>query len=151
MHLYITVSNFIQVICEEECLLPLDFKEAGERGGDFDLRKIFDDTLVSIRPIDAVTLVDNHDTQPGQALESWVNPQFKPLAYAFILLREQGYPCVFWGDIFGCQQDGDTPASPPMSSLDRFIKARSLFAFGPTRDYLGEWTVTVDRGIPAVD
>lgn len=55
--------------------------------------------VVQNRPIDAVTLVDNHDTQIGQSLESWVNPQFKPLAYALILLRPEGYPCVFYGDL----------------------------------------------------
>jgi hypothetical protein len=38
-------------------------------------------------------------TQVGQSLESWVNPQFKPLAYSLILLRVDGYPCVFFGDL----------------------------------------------------
>ena len=42
--------------------------------------------------------MDNHDTQPCQSLESWVEPWFKPLAYALILLRRDGYPCVFQGD-----------------------------------------------------
>ena len=34
----------------------------------------------------SVTFVDNHDSQPGQALESWVDEWFRPLAYALILL-----------------------------------------------------------------
>ena len=31
----------------------------------------------------------------GQSLESVVSPWFKPLAYAFILTRAEGYPSVF--------------------------------------------------------
>jgi alpha-amylase len=34
--------------------LHYNFKEAGEAGSDFDLRKIFDGTVVQTRPIDAV-------------------------------------------------------------------------------------------------
>lgn len=39
-----------------------NFKEASDRGKDFDLRSIWDGTVVKSHPIDAVTLVDNHDT-----------------------------------------------------------------------------------------
>ncbi|KAG9102539.1 hypothetical protein FRC06_001813 [Ceratobasidium sp. 370] len=111
--------------------LHYSFKEAGEAGSNYDLRKIFDNTLVKIRPMDAVTLVDNHDTQVGQALESWVSPGFKPIAYALILLRGDGYPCVFYGDLYGC--GGDNPQEP-VSQLADFIRARKLFAYGETRD-----------------
>ncbi|EEB93016.1 hypothetical protein MPER_08387, partial [Moniliophthora perniciosa FA553] len=72
--------------------LHYKFKEAGDCANGYDLRTIWDGTVVQKRPIDAVTLVDNHDTQIGQALESWVSPVFKPLAYAMILLRPDGYP-----------------------------------------------------------
>jgi len=89
--------------------LHYNFKQAGEAGDSYDLRKIFDNTVLQkryavivsiahavvtdfIRPIDAVTLVDNHDTQVGQALESCVPSWFKPLAYSLILLRPDGYP-----------------------------------------------------------
>jgi len=41
--------------------LHYNFKEAGERGNSFDLRAIWDGTVVQNRPIDAVTLVDNHE------------------------------------------------------------------------------------------
>ena len=44
--------------------------EAGQAGADYDLRTIFDDSLVQVKPDRAVTFVDNHDTQQGQALES---------------------------------------------------------------------------------
>ncbi|KZW03954.1 putative alpha-amylase [Exidia glandulosa HHB12029] len=114
--------------------LHYKFKEAGDAGHDYDLRKIFDDTVVQMRPIDAVTIVDNHDTQVGQSLESWVSPVFKPLAYALILLRVDGYPCVFWGDLYGCAGPKDN-APQPMKQLGDFIRARKLFAYGELRDY----------------
>src|SRR4051812_4314631 len=79
--------------------VPLHFKfmEAGQKGRDFDLSKIFDGTLTQRNALMSVTFVDNHDSQPGQALQSWVADWFKPLAYALILLRKDGYPCLFYG------------------------------------------------------
>nr|AFX74688.1 alpha amylase [Glaciozyma antarctica] len=112
--------------------LHYNFKEAGDAAENYDLRKIFDGTLVQSRPMDAVTLVDNHDTQPEEALESWVSPQFKPLAYALILFRQDGYPCVFGGDLYGCNSETKVE---PMTQLADFIRIRKLFAYGPTRDY----------------
>jgi len=112
--------------------LHYNFKQAGDSGRDFDMRSIWDGTVVQARPIDAVTIVDNHDTQIGQSLQSWVSPSFKPLAYAMILLRGQGYPCVFWGDLYGC--GGNNPQQA-VSSLSTMIKARLLFSYGETRDY----------------
>ncbi|KAG8934554.1 hypothetical protein FRC02_009766 [Tulasnella sp. 418] len=41
--------------------LHYNFKEAGDRGNAFDLRSIWDGTIVQRRPVDAVTLVDNHE------------------------------------------------------------------------------------------
>ena len=69
--------------------VPLHFHmfEASRSNGTYDMRNIFKDTLVEADPELAVTFVDNHDTQYGQALESWVLEWFKPLAYALILLR----------------------------------------------------------------
>ncbi|EJD53851.1 putative alpha-amylase [Auricularia subglabra TFB-10046 SS5] len=112
--------------------LHYNFKEAADTGSGYDLRTIFDGTVVQARPIDAVTLVDNHDTQKGQSLESWISPQFKPLAYALILTRPAGYPCVFWGDLYGCA--GKDPQEP-MKQLGDFVRARKLFAYGEMRDY----------------
>ncbi|KIO30364.1 glycoside hydrolase family 13 protein [Tulasnella calospora MUT 4182] len=124
--------------------LHYNFKEASDRGENFDLRRIWDGSLVSNRPVDAVTLVDNHDTQIGQSLQSWVQPWFKPLAYAMILLRPAGYPCVFWGDLYGCRAGNDDnipnnpPAQPAITQLGDIIKARKLFSYGelkPENDY----------------
>ncbi|KAF8217704.1 alpha-amylase [Mycena galopus ATCC 62051] len=112
--------------------LHYNFKEAGDRGREYDLRAIWDGTVVQKRPIDAVTLVENHEYQVGQSLESAVNPTFKPLAYALILLRPSGYPCVFWGDMYGCK--GDNPQQP-VTQLGDLVRARKLFAYGELRDY----------------
>ncbi|KIY63156.1 glycoside hydrolase family 13 protein [Cylindrobasidium torrendii FP15055 ss-10] len=112
--------------------LHYNFKEAGEAKENFDMRAIWDGTVVQKRPIDAVTLVDNHDTQVGQALESWVSSGFKPLAYSLILLRPDGYPCVFYGDLYGTL--GENPQQP-VSQLADIIRARKLYAYGELRDY----------------
>jgi alpha-amylase len=48
----------------------------------------------------SVSFVDNHDTdQSGGALYSPI-ANLKQLAYAYILTREKGYPCVFYKDYF---------------------------------------------------
>ena len=81
--------------------LHLKFHQASKQGDGFDMAQIFTDTLTAADPAHAVTLVANHDTQPLQSLEAPVEPWFKPLAYALILLREQGVPCVFYPDLYG--------------------------------------------------
>lgn len=140
--------------------LHYNFKEAGDAGKDYDLRSIFDGTVVKERPIDAVTLVENHDTQRGQALESSVSPQFKPLAYAMILLRIDGYPCVFLGDLDGCRggdgdpkDEGKKVVVPPVNDLTKLIRARKYFAFGQQNDYFDHpqcigWVRTGEEGKP---
>lgn len=85
-----------------------------------------------------------------------MSPVFKPLAYALILLRPDGYPyvspyplhltsvnlpnhpgsigssCVFWGDLYGTS--GPNPQQP-VSQLSDLIRARKLFAYGEMREY----------------
>ena len=70
----------------------------------------------------AITFVDNHDTQPGQSLCSWIPDWFKPLAYAIILLRKQGTPCVFYGDYYGIEHDG---VSSKKDILEKMMLARN--------------------------
>lgn len=41
--------------------LHYNFVEAASSGASFDMRKIFDGSLVQYRPQDAVTLVNNHE------------------------------------------------------------------------------------------
>ena len=113
--------------------LHFRFHEASHRGRDFDLSKILADTLVTVAPFHAVTFVDNHDSQPGQALASWVEDWFKPIAYALILLRQDGYPCVFYGDYEGVE--GENPIAGKKDILDKLLLARKLYAYGEQEDY----------------
>jgi alpha-amylase len=123
--------------------LHYKFKEAADKGRDFDLRSIFEGTLVGANPIVAVTFVENHDSQPGQALQSPVADWFKPIAYAFILLREAGYPCVFYGDYFG--NDGsrgeDQKLVAHRTVIDAMLAARAKFLFGGQKDYFESETL----------
>lgn len=100
-----------------------------------DLRKVFDDTLVQARPDAAVTCVMNHDTQPGQTVATPIEGFFKPLAYALILLRAQGYPCVFYGDLYGMKGDDEEPPACG-GKLSDIILARKLYAYGAQEDYM---------------
>ena len=111
--------------------LHFRFVRAAEEGNHFDLRTMFDDTLLAREPDYAVTFVDNHDTQPSQALQSWVGEWFKPLAYALILLRQQGTPCVFYGDLYGIPHDGIAP----VRGLEQLLLARREYANGEQTDY----------------
>ncbi len=117
--------------------VPLHFRfvDAANQGSKYDMRTIFNDTFVNSNPLKAVTFVDNHDTQPGQSLESWVKAWFKPLAYAIILLRQEGYPCVFYGDYYGIPNN-DIP--PMKQTLRPLIKARELYAYGKQNDYFDD-------------
>lgn len=104
---------------------------------DADLRTVFDGTLVQAEPVNAVTLVMNHDTQPYQALEAPIEPFFKPLAYALILLRYDGYPCVFYGDMYGMDPKSDKQTFAPScgGALPKLTLARKLYAYGLQKDY----------------
>src|SRR5437764_12481328 len=91
------------------------------------------------------TCVQNHDTQEWQSLEATVDPWFVPLAYAFILLQaNRGYPCVFYGDLYGIR--GPRPRPPACDGkLPKLMLARKLYAYGPQINYLdradcGGWT-----------
>ena len=126
--------------------LHFHFCEASGAGGSYPMSHLFDNTLVSSRAENAVTFVDNHDTEPGQALSSFVQEWFKPMAYACILLRPSGIPCVFYGDYYGI------PAFniPPVLYLDKMVRLRSLSAYGELRDYLDDdnligWTLSGDE------
>ena len=52
--------------------LHYNLYDASLKGADYDLTTIFEQTLVKNHPEHAVTFVENHDTQRGQALESTV-------------------------------------------------------------------------------
>ena len=110
--------------------------DASKSGADYDLRTIFDQTLAKNHPESAVTFVDNHDTQRGQALESTVEEWFKPAAYALILLRESGLPCVFYGDYYGIS--GEFAQESFQDELDKLLDIRLNLAYGEQNDYFDD-------------
>ncbi|RFS14206.1 alpha-amylase [Emticicia sp. C21] len=122
--------------------LHYNFHNASKAGKEYDLRGIFNNSLLSIRPDLAITFVENHDTQPFQSLESTVDAWFKPLAYALILLRKDGYPCVFYCDLYGTcysekRHDGleEKIVLPKISALEKLLSARKEYAWGEQYDY----------------
>ena len=119
--------------------VPLHYHllQAANANGQFDMRTLFDNTLVGVKPECSVTFVDNHDTQPGQALFSFIPAWFKPIAYALILLGKEGIPCIFYGDYYGIPHDNIAPTP----SLKKLIKLRERFAYGEQRSYFDDASV----------
>ncbi len=148
------LTHYLDSCGKTMCLfdVPLHFNLmcASCSGGNFDMRHIFDSTLVDARPERAATFVDNHDTQPGQALQSWVQGWFKPLAYVLILLRQGGTPCVFCGDYYGIPYDNIGAVGPQLEGL---LRLRRDVALGEQTDYLDDfniigWTRADDEAHP---
>jgi len=118
--------------------LHMHLHDASKAHGEYNMATILNDTLVSRHPMCAVTFVDNHDTQPGQALQSWVEDWFKPHAYAITMLRQDGYPCVFYGDYYGIPHDN---IASKKSMLNKMMKLRKRLAYGPQHDYFDDYNV----------
>ncbi len=121
--------------------LHFNFHEASLQKSDYDLRKIFDGTLVQVKPELSVTFVENHDTQPLQSLESTVDYWFKPLAYALILLREQGTPMVFYPCMYGADYTDEKEGKKieislvNVEELEQLLMVRKGMAYGNQIDY----------------
>jgi len=122
--------------------LQSNFHKASLEGNNYDLTGIFNGSLVSVRPELAVTLVENHDTQPLQSLENPVEGWFRPIAYALILLRAAGYPCVFYTDLYGSEytdagNDGEDHrvTLEQLQGIDVMLLTRKHLAYGAQRDY----------------
>jgi alpha-amylase len=138
---YIEVTNGRMSLFDAP--LHHNFHQASKQGKDYNLASIFQNSLVNVRPDLAVTVIDNHDTQPLQSLEAPVESWFKPLGYALILLRDQGYPCVFYPDIYGTHytdkgRDGKDHEIflEKTKNIEDLLKARSVYAYGLQREYL---------------
>lgn len=116
--------------------LRFKFRNASWAGQEFDLRELNQNTLMTEQPAKAVTFVENHDYQFGRELDSHVKEWFKPLAYAFILLREQGYPCIFFPDYYGSHDNGNHKAQTiGREFIDLLLRLRKQFALGEERFY----------------
>ena len=98
---------------------------------------LYQDTLSLTKPELAITFVDNHDTQPGQSLSSFIPPWFKPIAYSLILLRAVGTPCLFYGAYYGIPHTGVSP----VCGIKKLVKIRQLYAYGEERMYFDDQNV----------
>ncbi len=107
---------------------------SASKDDNYDLREILNKTLLKENPLKAVTFVDNHDTEIGQALESYINNWFKIPAYSIILLRNDGYPCVFYGDLYGIPKF----EIKPLEEIKTLIKLRKEVAYGKQNDYFDD-------------
>ena len=141
--------------------LHYTFHQASRAGNRFEMWHLLNNSFTQAAPTHAVTFVENHDSQPLQALESVVEPWFKPLAYAFILLRQGGTPCVFYADYYGAEyKDWDKYGQHhniTMPShrwiIDKFLDARQNHAYGKQHDYFDHpntvgWTRLGDETHP---
>jgi alpha-amylase len=121
--------------------LHFNFHLASMQGVDYDMRKIFEGSLVQVKPQLAITFVDNHDTQPLQSLESTVDYWFKPLAEALVLLREQGIPCVFYPSVYEARYEDHVNGEKVyvemngIEHIEEMLKVRKHLAYGMQRDY----------------
>ncbi len=138
LHHYISQTEGVMSLFDVP--LHMKFHDASRIGSSFDMRTILDRTLVKEQPALAVTFVENHDTQPCEKLESPVEPWFKPLAYAFILLRREGYPCIFYADYYGAQYSNcrggfDVILYSHQFLINKFLWARKAYGYGDQHDY----------------
>jgi alpha-amylase len=134
-------GDFPQRVCLFDFPLRFKFGDAARQRGAYDLRRLNEGTFVAERPDLAVTFVENHDYEFGRGQDSHVEEWFKPLAYAFILLRAGGYPCVFFPDYYGSEDwvEGGKlwhqGHAPGREYLDLLMKLRKQFALGEERYY----------------
>lgn len=75
---------------------------------------------------------------------------FKPLAYAIILLRQNGYPCVFYGDYYGIPSE---KIASKKEILDKLLMLRKDYVYGNQHDYFDHmsivgWTLEGDKRSP---
>ena len=128
LHRYISETNGETSLFD----VPLHYNfYNASKDENYNLIQILDKTLMKENPSKAVTFVDNHDTQPEQSLQSYVERWFKLPAYSIILLRDEGYPCVFYGDFYGIKHND----IEKIEGLKEMITIRKEKAYGKQNDY----------------
>lgn len=119
--------------------VPLHFniRDMSYADGNYNMASILNNTLLQRRPGQAITFIDNHDSQPGQSLESFVNVWMKQVVYALILLHKDGVPCIFYGDLYGIP----CTRNIPIPRLRTMVRVRHDFAYGAQHDYMDDYDV----------
>lgn len=124
-------GSFPQSISVLDFPLRFKFKQASFDNENYSLPDLNRGTLMAEQPALAVTFVENHDYEFGRELDSHVQDWFKPLAYTYILLRDKGYPCVFFADYYGSDPNSEYSVYPSgQNYIDILLKLRSQFALG---------------------
>jgi alpha-amylase len=106
--------------------LHYTFQDMSNGNGGWDMRGLqFAGFTEANGPL-SVSFVDNHDTdQQGGALYSPVT-NLKMLAYAYILARQKGYPCVYYRDYYEYGLGGQ---------IKKLIQIRKDHAYGNGNEY----------------
>lgn len=130
--------NFIDETNQNIDLFDVTFHynlfSASKEGESYDLRNLMGSALKAERKMNSVTFVDNHDSQLGQSLESWVEDWFRQIAYSLVLLRKDGYPCVFFGDLYNI--DSGHKYGGMRDRLIPLMELRRDYAYGSQEDFL---------------
>ncbi len=119
-----SLQFYLEALKDQEIKLfdfPLRSQMELMRDGRINMANLGNAGLVNKKPTQAVTFVDNHDTF-RDGLNSAPIFKRKCQSYAYILTREHGYPVVFWRDLYNANLH---------SELEKIIKARKYFAYGP--------------------
>jgi alpha-amylase len=109
--------------------VPLQRKmvRASQQGNYYDMGSIFNKTLVKDQPGLAVTYVHSHDDMPpidgNSSRGEYIGDWFISQAYAIVLLRDLGYPCV---------SDADTLRHADM--IKRYLLLRQDCTYGERFD-----------------
>jgi alpha-amylase len=98
------------------------FTDMAKGNGGYDMRKLRGAGLTSQRPGLSVSFVENHDTDDQNGSLYSPVTSLKALAYAYILMRDGGYPCVYYRDFYEYNL-GD--------EIEKLIAIRGAHAFGP--------------------
>lgn len=135
------LENYLNQVdgCMRVFDVPLHYniRQMSYADGNYNMAEILKGSLLERRPRNAVTFIDNHDSQPGQALTSFVNTWMKQVAYALILLHKDGIPCVFYGDLYGIP----CTRNIPIPRLRTLIRVRHDYAWGEQHDYMDDYNV----------
>ena len=102
------------------------FASMSQGNGAWDMRQLQFAGLTERRGSLSVSFVDNHDTDAASSPVSSPVVNLKMLAYAYILMRDKGYPCIFWKDFheYGLGRE-----------IAKLIDLRKRYAFGGSYEH----------------
>ncbi|NEU36241.1 alpha-amylase, partial [bacterium LRH843] len=60
---------------------------------------------------------------------------------AFILTRAEGYPSIFYGDMYGTKGNSSYEIPALKTKIEPLLKARKDYAYGTQHNYMDHWDV----------